>query len=119
MFDNIGCKIKALVKTVFAIEIILFIAIGIALSRTPIGFIVAIAGIFIAWVSSFALYGYGELIDNSKTQIQQNKTIITLLESHIGDNECGGASTSLNSCIKEADSKGFEPMSIASNEMEK
>lgn len=113
MFDNIGCKIKSLVKTVFAIEIILFVVIGILLSRTPIGIIIAMIGIFIAWISSFALYGYGELIETSQLQSMQNEKILSLLQSNLGNKQYEEDGTKNNiTCIKHMEQSGFDVMKI-------
>ena len=113
MFDNIGNKIKSLVKTVFAIEIILFIVIGIALSRTPIGIIIAMVGIFVAWISSFALYGYGELIETSQLQTQQNEKILRLLQSDFSKEPLERKDSKNNTnCIKHVEKTGFDVMKI-------
>jgi len=92
MFTNIGGKIKILAKTLCAIGIIfsVFFAafLGFSarafLSSLPgaqpqttalFGIVVAIAtvlfgGLF-SWISSFVLFGYGELIDEV-TRIERN-----------------------------------------------
>ena len=113
MFDNIGCKIKSLVKTVFAIEIVLFVVIGIALSRTPIGIIIAMVGIFIAWIFSFALYGYGELIETSQLQSMQSEKILSLLQSNLGNKQYEQDGTKNNTtCLKHVEKSGFDVMEI-------
>ena len=76
MFENIGKKIKGLVKTIFIIESVASVIIGIvilALSEefNIIGLLVMAGGILVAWLSSWLLYGYGEIIDKL-TDIERN-----------------------------------------------
>lgn len=70
MFDNIGGKIKALAQVVCWIGIVCSVIYGIVLMTTDedlvmAGFIVLVMGSVLAWVSSFALYGFGQLIENT------------------------------------------------------
>ena len=70
MYDNIGGKIKGLAKTIFIVESIATVITGIALMATDedmilVGLLVAILGPIVAWVSSWLLYGFGELIDKT------------------------------------------------------
>ena len=72
MFGNIGGKIKTLAKVncclgiTFSIILgIVFLALGSETESsvlTFIGLIVAFGGAFFAWVSSFLLFGFGELV---------------------------------------------------------
>lgn len=68
MYSNIGGKIKGLAKTICIIEAALS-AIGgvllVALDDDLImyGMALAIIGPIIAWLASWALYGFGELIE--------------------------------------------------------
>ena len=69
-FDNIGAKIKGLAKTCFVVETIAAIFTGIGLMASDddmilIGLLVIVAGPFVAWVGSWLLYGYGELIERT------------------------------------------------------
>ena len=83
MFDNIGGKIKALAKIVTWVGIAASVLTGIAVmtaSRTMIGtygidvrggsvlggILVMVLGSLGAWVSSFILYGFGDLIESAK-----------------------------------------------------
>ena len=68
MFDNIGNKIKtlALVTSILTIIACVFVAIYMAIEEQywyAAGF--AILGPLSAWISSFVLYGFGQLIENS------------------------------------------------------
>ena len=68
MYDNIGGKIKSLAKAVFIVEAIAAVIAGIALMASdddmvPFGLLVMAVGPLVAWVSSWLLYGFGEIID--------------------------------------------------------
>ena len=70
MYDNIGGKIKGLATAIFIIEAIVGIIYGIALMATDedlilIGLLVLVGGPIVAWVSSWLIYGFGELIDKT------------------------------------------------------
>ena len=78
MYDNIGSKIKGLAKVTFIVEAICAIIAGIALCFSDEEgliftglFIVIPIGALIAWVQSWLLYGFGELIDNT-SEIAKN-----------------------------------------------
>ena len=69
MYDNIGGKIKGLAKTMFIVEAIGAVIMGIALLTTDDDFILAglltlFCGPIIAWVSSWILYAFGELVED-------------------------------------------------------
>ena len=69
-FDNIGKKIKELVKTLFIIEVIIYIIVGIILiainkNLVSAALLIMLVGPIIAWISSWLLYGFGQLIDNT------------------------------------------------------
>lgn len=66
MYNNIGKKIKGLAKIVFWLEAIGVVFIGLAMfvemkTVEPVGFVVA--GVIGAWILSWLLYGFGEIID--------------------------------------------------------
>jgi hypothetical protein len=70
MYKNIGKKIKTLAKAMFIIEAIASVISGIALM--PIddefilyGLLIIFFGPVVAWVSSWILYGFGELVDKT------------------------------------------------------
>jgi len=71
MFDNIGGKIKSLAQVVCWIGIITSVIYGIVLMGTDddlifFGFIVMVVGTLLSWVSSFTLFGFGEIIEDTK-----------------------------------------------------
>ena len=68
MFNNIGGKIKTLAKVLTVIGMILSIIWGIVETEFSVetGFAIIALGCLFSWVGSFLLYGFGELIDNTK-----------------------------------------------------
>lgn len=81
MFDNIGGKIKTLAKVVCWIGIIACIITGIVLMATDedlilVGILTVVVGSLLSWVGSFALYGFGQLIENSDEIVFQNKNLL-------------------------------------------
>ena len=68
MYDNIGAKIKGLSKAIFIIETIVSVIVGIMVYNEGwiyIGVIVMMVGPIVAWLLSWLLYGFGELIDKT------------------------------------------------------
>ncbi len=71
MFDNTGRKIKVMAKILAWIGIILSVIGGGALmflfdgELVFIGVAIMIVGSLVSWVSSWFLYGYGEIIENT------------------------------------------------------
>ena len=70
MYENIGKKIKGLAKACFIVETIAAVLAGVIMIATDEDYIVygamiAILAPLVAWVSSWLLYGYGELIDKA------------------------------------------------------
>lgn len=71
MFNNIGGKIKSLAKIVCWLGIISCIISGLPLILTKqqplvlVGIWIAVVGSLFSWISSFILYGFGELVENS------------------------------------------------------
>lgn len=88
MWDNIGEKIKALAKVIAWVGIIGSIISGIVLFKISsiggglyvgLGFAAIIGGSLISWISSWFMYGFGELLYNSEiikynTSKSENKT---------------------------------------------
>ena len=70
MFDNIGGKIKGLAIIITAIGILGSVVGGIVMftideDLIAIGLVVMIVGPLVSWISSFMLYGFGQLVQNS------------------------------------------------------
>lgn len=69
-YENIGDKIKGLAHLIFVVEAIAAVITGIALIFSDedmilYGLLVIVIGPIMAWVSSWLLYGFGQLIENS------------------------------------------------------
>ena len=67
MYDNIGNKIKDLAIVVFIIEAIASVVAGIALwvdTEEAVYALVVFLGPLVAWISSWLLFGFGEIIVN-------------------------------------------------------
>ena len=95
MFDHIGKKIMTLSTIISAIGIALSVILGIILmiafpDLVIIGLLIMALGIFISWVSSWMLYGYGRLIENSEiiaqSYHQTNKKNIAASQEEIDPN---------------------------------
>lgn len=70
MFNNIGGKIKSLATAAFIIDTIAAIITGISLMAIDedmvlAGLLVIVGGFFVAWVSVWLLYAFGQLVENS------------------------------------------------------
>ncbi len=79
MFENIGGKIKATATVVCCIGIIASVLLGfgvmsIADDFVLLGFLITTVGSLISWVSSFSLYGFGQLVENSDKLCADIKT---------------------------------------------
>ncbi len=76
MFTNIGKKIKIVAAVMFYVLVAVSVIGGFFLifnfgsllgtgNAILLGILIMLLGCLIAWISSFMLYGYGELVDNS------------------------------------------------------
>ncbi len=65
MFENIGAKIKSLAKVIFWVVTcgMLIGAFVLADYTEGSSLIFAVIGVLVAWISSWFLYGFGEIID--------------------------------------------------------
>jgi predicted RNA-binding Zn-ribbon protein involved in translation (DUF1610 family) len=68
LYENIGAKIKNWAKWIFIAEAIGAIITGLALlfsdEELILGFLVMILGPIVAWVGSWILYAFGELVED-------------------------------------------------------
>ncbi|MBQ3529899.1 MAG: hypothetical protein IJA47_05350 [Oscillospiraceae bacterium] len=76
MFNNIGGKIKTVAMTLCIIESVVSAIYGLVLiatdKRTILpGILLILIGPIIAWLGSFLLYGFGQLIENSDILVRQ------------------------------------------------
>lgn len=84
MYDNIGSKIKTVAKVVGFAGIVISILAGLLFllvafseekfSYFGIGILVAILGSIISWASTIALYGFGQIVENTDTIAKHSKT---------------------------------------------
>ena len=68
MYNNIGHKIKTLATVIAVIGMIASLLLGVILiskEEFVLGIIVAAIGCLLSWLSSFTLFGYGCLIENT------------------------------------------------------
>lgn len=73
MYNNIGNKIKALAKVICIFIAVVWVIIGFSFILTKnsspfirlIGLLIIVVGPLFAWINSFLLYGYGELIEQN------------------------------------------------------
>lgn len=90
MFNSIGTKIKVAAKVISWIGIIGSIIAGIIIisiglynengDLVGIGFGVLLGGSFISWISSWFVYGYGELIEKT-SEIAKNTSSLSQFTS--------------------------------------
>ncbi len=70
MYNDIGKKIKGLATVICVITAILFVVAGIIFMVLGdifvfVGLLIMVAGALFSWISSWLLYGFGELIDKT------------------------------------------------------
>ncbi len=70
MYNNIGGKIKGLTKVIAVLGALAPIAIGLGLMFNDddtffLGLVIIVVGCLISWISSWLLYGFGDLIENT------------------------------------------------------
>lgn len=76
VFHNIGKKMKGLAELVAVFGIILSVFFGLVVMgeiSTWIGLGITVAGSLLSWISSFLLYGFGELVDKTSEIAHQLK----------------------------------------------
>lgn len=81
MFKNIGSKIQGLAVLETGLGIMASILIGgIIMSQDEstifLGFVIIILGSILSWISSFLLYGFGKLIENSDYLVQNTDIMV-------------------------------------------
>ena len=90
MYDNIGGKIKGLATWTFIVEAIGAIITGIVLivgdsSNTLYALPVIVLGPVVAWVSSWILYAFGELVEKTCDNEHNTKNILKELEKTLSE----------------------------------
>jgi hypothetical protein len=84
LYENIGEQIKGWAKWIFAIEAAAAIVCGLFLifdDAALAGIIVLIVVPLVAWVSSWLLYAFGELVDKTVANEKHTKDILKILEA--------------------------------------
>lgn len=86
MYNNIGGKIKGLSIAFAVIEVALAAIAGFILMITDddmaiVGIIIIVVGSITAWISSWLLYGLGELIEDTHSIAVSNLNIRKILEN--------------------------------------
>ena len=78
MSENIGKKIKSLAVIITCVEFVLCIIAGIALIiavNALVGILVGGLGCLIAWLSSFFMYAFGEIVDKVQCIEENTRSI--------------------------------------------
>lgn len=94
MYNNIGKKIKGFAMAIAIILTVIYVIVGIAMisssQQSEIasggivgGVLIMLLGPVIAWISSWFLYGYGELVDKTAAIKKNTDYLEKLLEAHI------------------------------------
>ncbi len=86
MFNNIGKKIKTLTVVCFVLVLIGVVVYGVVLMVTLrrqawIGLLVIAGGFLACWISSFFLYGFGELIESSEKTAENTSLLLQKLKA--------------------------------------
>lgn len=107
MFDNIGKKIKILAYILTWVGIIASVITGIAMMNSfdsivkTIGLIVLIVGSLLSWASSFIIYGFGQLIENTDIIAGRNKSSDS---KNVSSNQQNGGTISVKPSATNANS---------------
>ena len=85
MYDNIGGKIKGLAKAMFIVEAIGAVITGFVLFAIDNGFVLAgflslFCGPVVAWVGSWILYAFGELVEKTCDNESNTRQILLNLK---------------------------------------
>ena len=101
MFDNIGGKIKALATTITVLGMIASIICGTGIimedyEQLALGILIILGGSLVSWISTFILYGFGELISHLQhlryhmaDLSKRVSKISAILDSQFADWTCG------------------------------
>jgi hypothetical protein len=84
LYGNIGGKLKGWALGIFITESIAAVIVAFVLMASDLllaGFLTLIAGPLVAWVSSWLLYAFGELVEKTTKNEQNTAKMVVLLES--------------------------------------
>lgn len=103
-FNNIGKKIKTMAKISFYLLSGLLIFYGIILiiktDNDIWGLLWLILGPIISWISSFTLYGFGQLVDNSDKLIELKEILNNNIQNTKNVKTTHFENTTINSNVK-------------------
>lgn len=85
LYDNIGGKIKGWAKGIFILETVGVIILGLVLLFDEVtvltGLLTMIIGPIVAWVSSWLLYAFGELVEKTAANEENTRYILKALQT--------------------------------------
>lgn len=86
LYENIGGKIKNWAKWIFIVEVIAAVITGIALivddgDENLVGVLVMFVGPIVAWIGSWILYAFGELVEKTSENESNTKQILEKLHN--------------------------------------
>lgn len=86
IYSNIGNKIKGLAEWTFYIEVLacIFFALSLLINCSDMRMMfltlaILVIGPVIAWISSWALYGFGELVDKTSKNEKNTRDILKII----------------------------------------
>lgn len=87
LYTDVGGKIKNWAKWIFIVEAIGAIITGLVLLCTDAdlvvsGLLVMFLGPFVAWVSSWILYAFGELVEKTSDNESNTRAILQILKDN-------------------------------------
>ena len=95
MYNNVGGKLKKLATVLFVIEACILAIYGVILlsNSEKLGIIILLVGPIIAWISSWVLYAFGELVDATCNNERNTREILVYLKGNsdsVSDDESEG-----------------------------
>lgn len=89
MFENISGKLKTLAKVITVAGVIVSVINGfVMMNQTALGGLLVMAiGSLLSWVSSFVIYGLGELVEQAERSNNNTYVISKQLEKMMKRNE--------------------------------
>ena len=79
MFNNIGKKLQTLAWIAFIIGCIASLILAFTTERNSFNLGILVAGCLISWISSWALYAFGQITEDIHAMRQENRTSAYLL----------------------------------------
>lgn len=82
LYEDIGKKIKGWVKTIFAVQaaiITIFSFILMGNDAFFVGLLLLVFGVLIAWMSSWLIYAFGELVDKTSANEKHTRAMLRFM----------------------------------------